>query len=159
MRTIKHNNLRICDNNKQSYIDHQGAVAVIAIDKGKIVLVKQYRLALNQVILEIPAGKIEANESALDAAKRELHEETGYITDELKFVGKYYTTPGFSNQVLHFYYTDSILKINSQKIYGVDDNEQIKVELVELKKFINEKNIIDFKTEYAKKVIYEHNRD
>ncbi|MDC7286079.1 NUDIX hydrolase, partial [Bifidobacterium thermophilum] len=64
---------------KREIIKHPGAVAVLALtDDNKIVMVEQYRKALEKTIVEIPAGKLEKGEDPLECAKRELEEETGY---------------------------------------------------------------------------------
>ena len=66
-------------------VEHNGAVAMVALtDSGKIIMEKQYRYAMDEVIFEVPAGKIEKDEAdSLTAAKRELREETGYVASEL----------------------------------------------------------------------------
>jgi len=72
---------------KREIINHPGAVAVIAItDDHKLLLVEQYRKALERSIIEIPAGKLEKGEKPIVTARRELEEETGYKTDDLTFV-------------------------------------------------------------------------
>ncbi|WP_455538157.1 NUDIX hydrolase [Terrisporobacter sp.] len=89
---------------KREIIENKSAVAIIAItDDNKIVLVKQYRKAIEKELYELPAGKIEMGETPLDCAMRELKEETGYSADSLKLIYKYYTTPGFSNQMVFIY--------------------------------------------------------
>lgn len=71
---------------KREIIKHPGAVAVIAVtDEGKLVLVEQYRKALERSIIEIPAGKLEPGEEPVMTARRELEEETGYGAHQLTF--------------------------------------------------------------------------
>lgn len=75
---------------------HNGAVAVCAVTpKKEVVLVKQYRKPVEKPLLEIPAGKLEDDEDRVEAAKRELEEETGYIAKELTHVVDMYGSPGF----------------------------------------------------------------
>lgn len=75
---------------------HNGAVAVCALTpKKEVVLVKQYRKPVEKPLLEIPAGKLEDDENRVEAAKRELEEETGYIAKELTHVVDMYGSPGF----------------------------------------------------------------
>lgn len=89
---------------KREIVEHQGAVAIVALtDDDKVVLIKQFRKPIEQVIWEIPAGKLEIGENPKDCAIRELKEETGYSVDSLKLIHKYYTTPGFSNQLVFIY--------------------------------------------------------
>ncbi|OEF98469.1 NUDIX domain-containing protein [Desulfuribacillus alkaliarsenatis] len=85
-------------------VEHAGAVAVLAIDEqGQIVMVRQYRYPMQEVMLEIPAGKLEANEEPLECAKRELEEETGYIAANWEKIFSLYTSPGFANEVIHIF--------------------------------------------------------
>ena len=95
---------------KREIIEHKGAVAVVAItDDNKVVLVKQYRKAIEKELYELPAGKIEIGETPLECAMRELKEETGYSVDSLKLIHKYYTTPGFSNQLVFIYLAKNLI--------------------------------------------------
>ncbi len=85
-------------------VRHPGAVAIIAITPEKrMVFVRQFRKPLDKTILEIPAGKLEKGEDPLDCAKRELIEETGYQAEEVNFVNKFYTSPGFADELLYIY--------------------------------------------------------
>ncbi len=141
----------------KSYIIHPGAVCIIAIDNDKLILVKQFRETLQDTIVELPAGKIKSGELPIEAAKREMLEETGYICNDLIFVGSYYTTPGFSNQKLTFYFTDNLTKYLKQDVYGEDVDEQITLVLVDVKDFLqNADEIEDLKTIFAKQVINEY---
>ena len=89
---------------KREIIEHKGSVAIVAItNDNKIVLVKQYRKSIEKELYELPSGKIEIGESPLDCAIRELKEETGYSTENLKLIYKYYATPVFSNQLVFIY--------------------------------------------------------
>ncbi|MFZ1979259.1 MAG: NUDIX hydrolase [Bacteroidota bacterium] len=80
-----------------------GCVVVPILDDGSILLVRQYRHPLKQYILELPAGKLEANENPLDCASRELREETGYEAASIEKLTDICTTPGFCSEVLHIY--------------------------------------------------------
>jgi len=85
-------------------VEHNGAVAVIALDdEGFVYLVKQYRKPVEEVLLEIPAGKLDPGEDPLDCARRELSEETGLVAGEWERIFKYYSTPGFTSEVVHVY--------------------------------------------------------
>ena len=84
---------------KREIVEHSGGVGIIAItEEDNIVLVKQYRKAIGKTILEIPAGKLELMEEPKGTAKRELEEETGYISDELKYLTEFYPTPGYCTE-------------------------------------------------------------
>ncbi|MPM43146.1 Methanol dehydrogenase activator [bioreactor metagenome] len=85
-------------------VEHPGAVAVLPLDEaGNVILVEQYRHPLEQVLLEIPAGKLEPGEEPRLCALRELEEETGLVPDTLEGLGSLYISPGFCNEVIHLY--------------------------------------------------------
>ena len=81
---------------KREIIKHPGAVAILPItDDNKIVMVEQFRKALERTIVEIPAGKLEKGEEPALCARRELEEETGYECESLEWLISFYTSPGF----------------------------------------------------------------
>ena len=85
-------------------VKHSGGVCVVPLtDDGKVVMVKQYRYPFGEVLLEIPAGKLEYGEDPLQCGKRELLEETGYISEKFEFLGKLYPTPAYCTEVIHMY--------------------------------------------------------
>ncbi len=94
-------------NGKQStreVIEHRGAVAILALDADdNVIMVKQYRKPIEQVLLEIPAGTLEPNEEPLVCAQRELREETGYAAGKWQKIVSYYSAPGFTNEELHLF--------------------------------------------------------
>ena len=86
-------------------IEHNGAVAMVAMTaENKVILVKQYRYPMREVILEIPAGKIDKGETDPDhAAARELKEETGYTAGSMERLGKIYPSVGYSEEGIVLY--------------------------------------------------------
>ena len=84
-------------------VRHPGGVCVVAYDGDNIYLVKQYRKPYDEVVTELPAGKLEYGEDPRDCAVRELSEETGFSADEMIYLGACCTSPGFSTEVLHIY--------------------------------------------------------
>ena len=89
---------------KREIVEHCGAVGIVAInDNNEVVLIKQFRKAIEKVIWEIPAGKLEVGENPKECAIRELKEETGYEAENLKLIHKFFTTAGFSNQKIYIY--------------------------------------------------------
>lgn len=83
-------------------VQHNGAVAIIALnDNGQILLVRQYRAPLKRVMLEIPAGRLETGEQPLQAAKRELSEETGFDAKDLRYIQPVAIAAGYSSEIIH----------------------------------------------------------
>ncbi|MFY0757713.1 NUDIX hydrolase [Metabacillus dongyingensis] len=132
-------------------IKHPGAVAVIAITKeNKIVMVQQYRKAMERVLVEIPAGKLEKGEQPEVTAKRELEEETGYTTESLQHLLSFYTSPGFADELVHLYFTEE-LEILTEKAELDEDEfvDVLEVTLEEAQEMIDNQRIFDAKTAYA----------
>ena len=83
-------------------IRHKGAVVVLPLHEDRsIELVRQYRYPMGEVLLELPAGKLDPGEDPVECAGRELAEETGWRPVEIHELGSFFTTPGFSDEVLH----------------------------------------------------------
>ena len=108
-------------------VQHPGAVAIIPIDReDNVLLVRQYRYAAGQSILELPAGVIEEGESPDDTAQRELQEEIGYASQNLRALGGVYSSPGFCTEFLYLYIARDLVP---SRLPG-DEDEDISVETV-----------------------------
>lgn len=130
----------------REYVCHNGGAGVLPVSKdGKIALVKQFRYPYKEVIYEIPAGKIDLGETAIDAVQRELFEEVGGKSDNIISLGIVYPSPGYTNEKIHIY-----LAVNT--IFGtqqLDDGEFLEVEFFDFDEVLDmiAKNIIkDSKT-------------
>jgi len=127
-------------------VRHPGGVSVLAIKDGKMLVVEQYRKPLDKSQVEIPAGKLDKGaEDPMDAAKRELEEETGYKSDHLTHICSYYTSPGFADEIMHMYYTDQLVKSEM----NLDEDEFLVCEEITLEQahaYIREGRISDAKT-------------
>lgn len=136
---------------KREIINHPGAVAVIAItDNHKLLLVEQYRKAIERSIIEIPAGKLEKGEQPIVTARRELEEETGYTTDDLTFVQAFATSPGFADEVIHIYLAKNLKKLEVAAALDEDEFvELMEVTLEEAEAMVADERIYDAKTAYA----------
>lgn len=103
-------------------IEHNGGVGVVAVnEKNEITLVKQYRKPYEEVIIEIPAGKLEKGEEPIDCAIRELEEETGNIAQEVQLLNIIYPSPGYSSEKLYIYFCK---KMESGTVH-LDEDENV----------------------------------
>ena len=134
---------------------HQNSVGIVAIRDSSVILVTQYRRAANKVLLEIPAGKIERNETPKEAAVREMAEEIGYA-GTLRPLLKWYLAPGYSTELMHVFVATNLREIARGLL---DDDENIGIRKIGLgaaiKKCLNGK-ITDAKTIAA--LLAYHNR-
>ena len=94
----------------REYIVHPGAVVVVPLlDDGRVVLERQYRYPVGQVIVEFPAGKLDAGEAALRCGQRELFEETGFTAREWARAGSMHLAVGYSTEVIHIYFARGLV--------------------------------------------------
>lgn len=94
---------------KRDVIRHPGAVAVFALTPDdRVVVVRQFRTALNRVTIEIPAGKLDEGEDALSCAQRELSEETGITAQHFEHLTSIATAAGFCDEVIHLFKADGL---------------------------------------------------
>ncbi|MBO5093740.1 MAG: NUDIX hydrolase [Lachnospiraceae bacterium] len=131
---------------KWDFIQHNGAAAVVPVtEDGKILMVSQYRNALERYTLEIPAGGLNAGESTAAAAARELEEETGYASKDLEILLSIRTTVAFCNEKIDIYVAKNLVKTHQH----LDEDEYLNVgayTLGELEEMIFERKIEDSKT-------------
>ena len=134
---------------KWDFLEHKGAAAVVPVlDDGRILMVRQYRNAIDRISLEIPAGcKDSDDEAGIDAALRELEEETGYTTkkDLMKPLIKLVTAIAFCNETIDIFVADKLIKTHQH----TDEYEFLDVEAYrpeDLLKMIYEGRIQDSKT-------------
>ena len=129
------------------YIHHRGAAAVVPVtDDGKLIMVRQYRNALERFTLEIPAGALdEPDEPGIECSARELEEETGYRSENLEWLITLRTTVAFCNECIEIYVARNLIPAKQ----NLDPNEFVNVELYtveELKQKIFCGEIEDSKT-------------
>lgn len=138
---------------QRELVFHHGGVGILAITpENKLLIVRQFRKPLEQVSLEIPAGKIDPGEGQHPevTGARELEEETGYRPGELVHVASMYLSPGFSNEMLHIYQALDMVKVENPR--AMDEDEVIEVlqlTLDEAKAAVATGEICDAKTLYA----------
>ncbi|MGB9682231.1 MAG: NUDIX hydrolase [bacterium] len=135
------------DNNvaTREIVLHKGAVAVLPIKEGKVVLVRQYRHATGEILWEIPAGVIKEDEPPEEGAIRELQEEVGLYPLNLIRLGEIFVSPGYSTEKIYLFYADRF-KNNSLPKDKDEFIETGEFSIEEFKKMITEGKIRDSKT-------------
>ena len=130
-------------------IRHVGAAAIVPLtDEGNVILVRQYRYPFSQVMLEIPAGKLDIGEEPINCAKRELIEETGYDAKELVYLGAFYPSVAMLNEVIHLFLAKNMTLCET----NLDEDEFLHVEqrpLREVVEAVMRGEIPDGKTQTA----------
>ena len=110
-------------------VEHAHCVCVVPLDdEDNVVMVRQYRKPVGELLLEVPAGGMDPGESPQDAAQRELREETGYVADELVHLSSFWTTPGFCTELMHAYVARGL----RPEALSQDEDENIEVVRVPL---------------------------
>lgn len=121
---------------QRELILHRGAVGILALTPdNQLILVEQYRKALERTLLEIPAGKLEvADLSPAECASRELEEETGYRAEKMTLLYSLHGSPGFSNEVLHLFEGTDLVKVDNP--LPQDEDELIQLHFLSLQEAV-----------------------
>jgi ADP-ribose pyrophosphatase len=134
-------------------VRHAPSVVLIPADTdGRLVLIKQYRAPLDREIWEFPAGRVEAGESAEDAARRECEEEIGRVPHRLERVRGLYPAPGFCDEQLIFLHASDLRAPPADSMRRPDEDESIvtrSVTIGEARAMLDAGEIVDLKTAYA----------
>ena len=127
-------------------VEHNGASCVVPVtDDGKVYMVRQYRYPFARMVLEIPAGKLDAGESPVDAANRELEEEIGMRASELVYMGEFCPSVAYDTEVIHMYLATGL----TPSVQHLDDDEFLRVEMYDLDEVVRmamDNELIDGKT-------------
>ena len=135
-------------------VRHRGSVVLLPMeDDGRVVLVRQYRYALDRWIWELPAGSLDAGEAPADAAARECHEEIGLLPGRVTLVGAWYPTPGFCTEVMNYYRLDDLRRPGpGDPPAHEDEDEDIRVQVFtvdEARAMVRRGEIVDLKTAWG----------
>ncbi|WP_414542374.1 NUDIX hydrolase [Nostoc sp. CCY0012] len=124
-----------------------GALAVPVTAEGKLVLVRQYRFAIQGRILEFPAGTVEPSEDPLETVQREIQEETGYSAQKWDKLGEFFLAPGYSDEIIYAFLARDLEKLeNPPEKEADEDIETVLLTPEELEKAIIEGELVDAKT-------------
>lgn len=127
-------------------IRHPGAVVLLPItEDGRVVMIRNFRVSLNQTLLELPAGTIESGHSPEQTAARELIEETGYRAAQLQMVRKFYASPGICDEAMYLFVANGLIAGEPDR----EANEQIENQLAtwdEIRRWLSDGTIQDGKT-------------
>lgn len=131
---------------KREIVDHQKGVGIIAYDGDEnLWMVSQYRIAVDKVMLEIPAGLVDPNEAPIESAKRELQEEVGFFPEQIDFLFTMHSSPGFTNDKLLFF----VAKNLKESKLELDEDENLEAKsypIDELYNMVENGEITDAKT-------------
>ncbi len=112
-------------------VEHRGGVVILCQpEPNHLVLIKQYRYSVNENLIELPAGRIEKDEEPSFTAKRELREETGYQAKDWQEIARFFTAPGFCNEMLYAYLATNVELYQKE----LDEDEETEVMVVTLAK-------------------------
>lgn len=132
---------------KREVVEHPGGVCVAALtDNNELMFVEQFRYPYFEVVLELPAGKLEYGEDPFEAGKRELREETGATASEYEDLGKLYPTPGYCGEIIHMYLAKN-LSFGEQHLDSDEFLEVKKIPLERAFQMVMNNEIRDSKTQ------------
>jgi ADP-ribose pyrophosphatase len=130
---VKRDEILVSNGHKsiREVVEHSGGVVILAIKDNKILGVKQFRYPIKTTSIELPAGKLEKGENPDSAARRELEEETGFISSIWTSLGFIYTSVGFCDEKLYLYLAKDLI----YKQVNPDEDEIIECEEYEIREF------------------------
>lgn len=133
---------------RREVIRHPGAVAVVPIIDGDVVLISQHRVAIDRDLLEIPAGKCDTpGEDPEATAIRECEEEVGYRPNRLTLLHTFFTTPGFTDEVIWLYLAEDLEPVRSRP-QGIEEEraDVVRMPIAEALRRVRDGEILDAKT-------------
>lgn len=148
---LKHDKVKLEDGNTamREIVEHPGGVCIAALTENQeLLFVRQFRYPYHEVVLELPAGKLEKGQTPLENGKRELLEETGAIGREYITLGQVYPSPGYTNEIIHLYFC----KIDKWGQTCPDEDEFLNIEKIHINKAVEmvlNNEIPDAKTQIA----------
>lgn len=136
-------------NATREVVHHNGGVCIVPItENNEIIFVKQFRYPFKEILLEIPAGKLDKGEDHYDCGKRELLEETGAVASEMTYMGAMYPTTGYLTEKIHMYFAKG-LTFTKQKLDDDEFLDIVKISFEKAVEMIMSNEIPDAKTQLA----------
>ena len=131
---------------QREVVRHPGAAVIVPVQAdGRLVLIRNYRIAVDETLWELPAGMLEAGEEPQHAAARELEEETGFRAGRVKALGGFLTSPGFSDEFIHAFVAEE-LQFVGQNLQAGEQIEVAEIPSAEVLAMIADGRIRDAKT-------------
>jgi len=134
-------------------VRHPPSVVVVPIDDdGRVVLIRQYRAAVDRELWEVPAGSLDSGESAEEAARRECEEEIGRVPQRVERLGAFFPTPGYCDEEMIFFKATALDPPLADSPHRPDEDEDITarpVTIAEARAMVARGEIVDLKTAYA----------
>jgi ADP-ribose pyrophosphatase len=127
-------------------VEHSDSIAVVALDEqDNVLLVRQFRHAVDKFLLEIPAGGIDPGEEPIDSVRRELQEEIGYFPQKIDKLGGFYATPGYGTEYLHCFLATDLVP-SRLVAEDTEDIELVRISPSKIPKLITSGDICDAKS-------------
>src|SRR5437867_1008544 len=134
-------------------VRHAPSVVIIPFEAdGRVVLIRQYRVALDRELWEFPAGGVDAGEAPDAAARRECEEEIGRVPDRVERLGAWFPTPGYCDEEMIFYRVSALGSPSADSTHAADEDEDITTAsftIDEARAMVKRGEIVDLKTAYA----------
>ncbi len=130
---------------REVVLHHGGAVGLVKTKENKVLFVRQFRYAIGDYLLELPAGKLEKGEDPKDTIYRELQEEVGVKANHIDFVGKCYVSPGYCTEMIYMYYVDDY-EMTETNFDECENLDMIELDIKEAYELAESGKIIDGKT-------------
>lgn len=137
-------------------VEHPGGVGVVPFHDGRVILIRQYRIAVGCDILEIPAGKLESGDQDTETRGRcELEEETGYRAGQMVSAGSVYASVGYTSELIHLYLAFNLEKVG-QRLESDECIDIVEIPLDEAKRLIASNELKDMKTLVALEALFRY---